>query len=146
MNVRAPAGVAFDRRAIGRGAVVGLCVIAPASVVDLMLSAVDGLDEGVWVLALFGVILFAFTAAGYRGAKAAPRFPYSHGALSGLAAFGLWLPLRIVTRALVGEQLIGRAGDNAIEVFEAVAAAGLFAMSFGILGGLIASRRHREQP
>lgn len=141
--MRAPASLDFDPRAVLRGAVVGLCIIAPASLVDLMLSAVDGLDDGVWVLALFAVILAAFTAAGYRAARIATGSPYSHGALAGLAAFGLWLPLRIVTRALVGEQLLGRDGDSAVEIIEAVAASGLFAMSFGILGGLIAARRRR---
>ncbi len=141
--MRAPVGLEFDGRAIGRGAVVGLCVIAPASIVDLVMSAFDGLDDGLWVLFLFAVILAAFAAAGYRGAQIATGSPYTHGALAGLAAFGLWLPLRIVTRALVGEQLLGREGDSVIEVMEAVAASGLFAMSFGILGGMIASRRRR---
>ena len=141
--MRAAERLQLDARAIWRGALFGLGVIAPASIVDLLLSSVDGLDDGVWVLVLFAVILGAFTLAGYQSARTAHRAPYSQGALAGLAAFGIWLPLRIVTRALVGEQLLGQEGDSALEVLEAVAASGLFAMSFGILGGLIAARRRR---
>ena len=140
-----PAGIELDIRAIGRGALLGLAVIAPASLADLALSSVKDLDEGWLVFGLFAAILAAFFLAGYRAAATADGSPYTHGALAGLAAFALWLPLRIATRALVGEQLLGRAGDETLKIVEALATSALFAMSFGILGGFMAAVRSRRR-
>jgi hypothetical protein len=133
-------GLEIDTRAVGRGALVGLCVIAPVSIIDLVLSAVDQLDEGVVVFGLFIAILAAFFLAGFRAAHAARTAPYTHGALGALAAFGLWLPLRIVTRVLTGERLLGRAGDGPLDIAVALLTVALLAMSFGIMGGLLAAR------
>jgi hypothetical protein len=135
----------LDVRAIGRGALLGLAVVAPASLADLALSSVKDLDEGWLVFTLFAAILAAFFLAGYRAATSVEGSPYTHGALAGLAAFALWLPLRIATRALVGEQLLGREGDAALKVLEALVTAALFAMSFGILGGFVAAVRSRRR-
>lgn len=137
--MRAP-GLDLDVGAVGQGAVLGLLVIAPVSLADIALSAVDGLDEGVWVFFLFALILGAFFLAGHRAALRADGAPYTHGALGALAAFALWLPLRVATRALIGERLLGREGDAALDVVMAVATVALLSMSFGILGGLVASR------
>jgi hypothetical protein len=137
-------GVDLDVVAIGRGALLGLAVVAPASLADLALSSVKDLDEGLLVFTLFAAILAAFFLAGYRAATTAEGSPYTHGAVAGLAAFALWLPLRIATRALVGEQLLGREGDAALKVVEALVTAALFAMSFGILGGFVAAVRNRR--
>jgi hypothetical protein len=142
--MKLPEGIELDVRAIGRGALLGLCVIAPASLADLALSSVKDLDEGWLVFTLFAAILAAFFLAGYRAATTAEGSPYTHGALAGLAAFALWLPLRVATRALVGEQLLGREGDAAIKVVEALVTSALFAMSFGILGGFVAAVRNRR--
>jgi hypothetical protein len=138
-------GLEIDIRAVGRGALVGLCVIAPVSIIDLVLSAVDQLDEGFVVFALFIAILVAFFLAGFRAAHAAQTAPYTHGALGALAAFGLWLPLRIVTRALTGERLLGRAGDGPLDIAVALLTVALLAMSFGIMGGLLAARAQERK-
>lgn len=143
--MRLPQGVDLDVRAIGRGALLGLAVVAPASLADLALSSVKDLDEGWLVFTFFAVILAAFFLAGYRAATTAEGSPYTHGALAGLGAFALWLPLRVATRALVGEQLLGREGDAALKIVEALVTSGLFAMSFGILGGFVASVRTRNR-
>jgi hypothetical protein len=138
--MKMPASLEFDPGALLRGALVGVAVIAPVSLADIVLSAVDGLDEEVWVFSLFAIILGAFFLAGYQAARAAQAAPYTHGALGALGAFALWLPLRVVTRAVIGERLLGRAGDGAFDVLLAVVTVALLAMSFGILGGLVASR------
>lgn len=143
--MRVPEGVEVDVRAIGRGALLGLAVVAPASLADLALSSLKDVDEGWLVFTLFAAILAAFFLAGYKAATTADGSPYTHGALAGLAAFALWLPLRVATRALVGEQLLGREGDAAFKVVEAVVTAGLFAMSFGILGGFVGAVRSRRR-
>jgi len=139
-------GLEIDTRAVGRGALVGLCVIAPVSIIDLVLSAVDGLDEGFVVFALFVAILAAFFLAGFRAAHAARTAPYTHGALGALAAFGLWLVLRVATHLLLGERALGKEGDPILTVVLTVATVALLALSFGIMGGLLAARaqeRHR---
>jgi hypothetical protein len=138
--VKLPEGLDLDPRAIGRGALVGLAVIAPVSLADVVVSAVDGFDEGAWVFLLFALILAAFFLAGFQAARAAEEAPYTHGALGALGAFALWLPLRVVTRAVIGERILGRAGDGAFDVVLALLTVALLAMSFGILGGLVASR------
>jgi hypothetical protein len=143
--MRMPEGVDLDLGAVGRGALLGLAVVAPASLADLALSSVKDLDEGWLVFTLFAVILGAFFLAGYKAATTAEGSPYTHGAVAGLAAFALWLPLRVATRALVGEQLLGREGDAAFKIVEAVVTAGLFAMSFGILGGFVGAVRNRRR-
>ena len=143
--MKLPEGVDLDLGAIGRGALLGLAVVAPASLADLALSSVKDVDEGWLVFTLFAVILGAFFLAGYKAATTAEGSPYTHGAVAGLAAFALWLPLRIATRALVGEQLLGREGDAAFKIVEAVVTAGLFAMSFGILGGFVGAVRNRRR-
>lgn len=143
--MRMPEGVDLDLGAVGRGALLGLAVVAPASLADLALSSMKDVDEGWLVFTLFAVILGAFFLAGYKAATTAEGSPYTHGAVAGLAAFALWLPLRVATRALVGEQLLGREGDAAFKVVEAVVTAGLFAMSFGILGGFVGAVRNRRR-
>lgn len=136
-------GVELDLPAIGRGALLGLAVVVPASLADLALSSVEDRDEGWLVFTLFAVILGAFFLAGYRAAVTSTGSPYTHGALAGLAVFVFWIPLRVATRALVGEQLLGREGDDAMKIAEALMTAALFAMSFGILGGFVAAIRRK---
>jgi hypothetical protein len=143
--MKLPEGLVLDPRAIGRGALFGLAVIAPVSLADVVLSSVDGFDEDAWVFLLFAIILGAFFLAGFQAAKTAVEAPYTHGALGALGAFALWLPLRIVTRAVIGERVLGRPGDGAIEVLVALLTVALLAMSFGILGGLVASRGSRSR-
>jgi hypothetical protein len=138
-------GLVLELRAIGRGAFFGVAVIAPVSLADVVLSSVDGFDEETWVFLLFAVILGAFFLAGYQAARAAQEAPYTHGALGALGAFGLWLPLRIVTRAVIGERLLGRPGDGAFDIAVALLTVALLAMSFGILGGLVAARASRSR-
>ena len=142
--MRTPEGIDVDISAIGKGALVGLLVVTPVGLADIVLSAVDGLDEGGLVFPLVMVILAGFFSAGYRGAREAVGSPYTHGALAALAAFALWIPLRMAARALVGEQLIGREGDAALDVVEVIATTALLSLSFGILGGIVASRRSRK--
>src|SRR5882757_1549882 len=75
--------VEIDRRALTRGALWGLAVIAPVSIGVEVLDAVDVLAKGPVVfipaLAIFG----AFFLAGFQAGNAAPTSPYTHGALAG---------------------------------------------------------------
>ena|GEM_PF-2340206 len=137
---RLPA-VEIDRRALTRGALYGLAVIAPVSIGVEVLDAVDVLSRGFVVfipaLAIFG----AFVLAGSQAARTARGSPYIHGALAGLAAFTAWLTLRMATDLVLGERLLGKEGDTAFTVVLTVATVALLSMSGGILGGLLRTGR-----
>src|SRR5581483_5873792 len=107
------AAVEIDRRALTRGSLYGLAVIAPVSIGVEVLDAVDVLSRGPVVF-----------------------IP----ALAGLAAFFPWLTLRMATHLVLGERLLGKEGDTAVTVVLTVATVALLSMSGGILGGLLARR------
>ena len=130
----------LDRRALTRGSLFGLAVIAPVSIGVEVLDAVDVLSRGPVVFIPALAILGAFFLAGFQAAKAARGAPYIHGALAGLASFTAWLTLRMATHLVLGERLLGKEGDTTITVVATVAAAALLSMSGGILGGLLAAR------
>ena len=130
----------LDRRALTRGSLYGLAVIAPVSIGVEVLDAVDVLSRGPVVFIPALAILGAFFLAGYQAAKAAEGAPYTHGALAGLASFTAWLTLRMATHLVLGERLLGKEGDTAVTVVLTVATVALLSMSGGILGGLLARR------
>ena len=131
--------VEIDRRALTRGALFGLVVIAPVSIGVEVLDAVDVLARGAVVFIPAAAILGAFFLAGFQAAKAARGSPYTHGALAGLAAFTAWLTLRMATHVVLGERLLGKEGDTTITVVLTVATVALLSMSGGILGALVAA-------
>ncbi len=137
---RSPFPVAeIDRRALTRGALYGLAVIAPVSIGVEVLDAVDLLGKGPVVfipaLAIFG----AFFVAGFQAARTARMSPYTHGALAGLASFTAWLTLRMATHLVLGERLLGKEGDTTLTIALTVATVALLSMSGGILGALVAA-------
>jgi hypothetical protein len=136
---RGPA-VEIDRKALTRGALFGLAVIAPVSIGVEVLDAVDVLSKGAVVFIPFVAILAAFVLAGYQAARTARGSPYTHGALAGLASFTAWLTLRMGTHLVLGERLLGKEGDTTMTVVLTVATVALLSMSGGILGGLLGGR------
>ena len=136
---RRPA-VEIDRRALTRGSLYGLAVIAPVSIGVEVLDAVDVLSRGPVVFLPALAILAAFVLAGFQAARAARGSPYIHGALAGLASFTAWLTLRMATHLAFGERLLGKEGDTAFTVVLTVATVALLSMSGGILGGLLGGR------
>jgi hypothetical protein len=135
---RLPA-VEIDRRALTRGALWGLAVIAPVSIGVEVLDAVDVLSRGPVVFIPALAILGAFFLAGFQAARAARTSPYTHGALTGLAAFTAWLTLRMATHLVLGERLLGKEGDTGLTVVLTVATVALLSMSGGIIGALVAA-------
>jgi hypothetical protein len=135
---RLPA-VEIDRRALTRGALWGLAVIAPVSIGVEILDAVDVLSKGPVVFIPTLAILAAFFLAGFQAARAAQTSPYTHGALAALASFTAWLTLRMATHLVLGERLLGKEGDTTVTVVLTVATVTLLSMSGGILGALVAA-------
>jgi len=135
---RLPA-VEIDRRALTRGALWGLAVIAPVSIGVEVLDAVDVLSKGPVVFFPVVAILAAFFLAGFKAARAAPTSPYTHGALAGLASFTAWLTMRMATHLVLGERLLGKEDDTTLIILLTVTAAALLSLSGGILGALVAA-------
>lgn len=135
---RLPA-VEIDRRALTRGALWGLAVIAPVSIGVEVLDAVDVLSKGPVVFIPVVAILAAFFLAGFKAARAAPMSPYTHGALAGLASFTAWLTMRMATHLVLGERLLGKEDDTTVIILLTVTAAALLSLSGGILGALVAA-------
>jgi hypothetical protein len=131
--------VEIDRRALTRGALWGLAVIAPVSIGVEVLDAVDVLAKGVVVFIPALAILAAFFLAGFQAGRAARTSPYTHGALAGLASFTAWLTLRMATHLVLGERLLGKEDDTTLTVILTVATVALLSMSGGILGALVAA-------
>jgi hypothetical protein len=132
--------VEIDRRALTRGALYGLAVIAPISIGVEVLDAVDVLGKGLVVFIPAVAILGAFFLAGFEAARTAPTSPYTHGALASLASFTAWLTLRMATHLVLGERLLGKEGDTTLTIVLTVATVALLSMSGGILGALVAAR------
>jgi hypothetical protein len=144
-RARVPA-VEIDRRALTRGTLYGLAVIAPVSIGVEALDALDVLSKGLVVFVPALAILGAFVLAGSQAAKAARGSPYTHGALAGLASFTAWLTLRMATHLVFGERLLGKEGDTPFTVVLTVATVALLSMSGGILGGLLGAGRDDGEP
>jgi hypothetical protein len=138
--------VELDRRALTRGTLYGLAVIAPVSIGVEVLDALDLLARGLVVFIPALAILGAFVLAGSQAAKAARGSPYTHGALAGLASFTAWLTLRMATHLVLGERLLGKEGDTPFTVVLTVTTVALLSMSGGILGGLLGTGRENEEP
>ena len=108
------AGDTVDWRVVLRGACFGLAVIVPVTVVRVILDReVHDFDDSGWIYPLFVLILVAYGLAGWIAGRARPDAPLSHGALAGLGAFVLWIPIRIVIWAVREDGRALFSGDDA---------------------------------
>jgi hypothetical protein len=90
-----PGGVNWA--AIGRGALVGLCVVVGASVVEAILDrSMDDFKDSGWIYPLFVAILVGYALGGYIAGRGAPGSPLTNGILAGVGAFVLWIPVRVL--------------------------------------------------
>ena len=127
------------------GAVAGLVLlIATATLQAVLDRQIDGFDESGWRLVLFVVLVVAYGVAGWTGATRAREdgrdTPLTHGALAGLGALVLWLPVRaVIWLARDEDRGLFRGTTAALrpgQVFgQVVIAAGV-----GMLGGFLAAR------
>ncbi len=89
-------GPLVDWRAVSRGALLGLCVLVVASVVEAILDRnVDSFKDSGWIYPLFIAILFGYGLGGWQAGRTAPEGALTNGTLAGLGAFVLWIPVRI---------------------------------------------------
>ena len=128
-------------RAVWHGALLGLMVLVAVSVVTALLDRnVDSFDDSGWIYPLFVAILFGYGLGGWSAGRLVPAAPLTNGALAGLGAFVLWVPVRIVIWLVRDEDRGLFSGHAAAlrpgQIFgHLVIAAGL-----GLLGGYLGAR------
>ena len=130
-----------DWRAIVRGAVVGLAVIVPTTVLRVVLDReLRDFDDSGWIYPLFVLILVAYGLAGWVAGRARPDAPLSHGALAALGAFVLWIPIRIVIWAVREDGRALFSGDDAALSPGQVFGQLVIASAIGMLAAVVAAR------
>jgi len=125
-----------------RGALTGLAIIVPVTVVRVLLDReISDFDDSGWVYPLFVLILVGYLVAGWIAGRSETETPLMHGTLAGIGVLVLWIPIRIVIWAVrEDERGLFRGNDAALrpgQIFGNLVIASAFAM----LGALLASRR-----
>jgi putative membrane protein (TIGR04086 family) len=131
-----------DWPAIARGALLGLALIIPITIVGAVLDrSIDDFEDSDWRVLLALLVVLSFVPAGAYAARLVRDAPLTNGALAGLGAFLLWLPVRVLiwltrddNQGLVsGRDPVFRPG----QVFGFL----VISTAVGMLGGFLASRR-----
>lgn len=131
----------IDWRSCARGALVGLAIIVPTTIVRVVLDReIDSFDDSGWIYPLFLLILIGYLAAGWVAGRARPSSPLTHGALAGLGVLVVWIPVRIVIWAVREDDRGLFTGRHAAlrpgQVFGHL----VIAATLGMLGALLATR------
>jgi hypothetical protein len=134
-----------DWPAVARGALLGLALIIPVTIVGAILDrSIDNFEDSGWRVLLALLIVAAFVPAGGYAARLARDAPLTNGALAGLGAFAVWVPVRVLiwltrddNQGLVsGRDPVFRLG----QVFGFL----VISTALGMLGGFFASRRQDQ--
>ena len=133
-----------DGRAVLRGAAVGLAVIVPVTIVRAVVERhTTDFSTSAWVYPLSLLILLAYGLAGAAAGRSARVSPALPGALAGMGAVVVWVPVRVVIWAVRETDRSLVTGDRAAlppgQVFGALALAALV----GAAGALLAARGRR---
>ncbi len=134
-----------DWPAVARGALLGLALIIPVTILGAILDrSIDNFEDSGWRVLLALLIVAAFVPAGGYAARLAREAPLTNGALAGLGAFAVWVPVRVLiwltrddNQGLVsGRDPVFRLG----QVFGFL----VISTALGMLGGFIAARRQDQ--
>jgi hypothetical protein len=134
--------VIVDRRAVARGTAVGTALIVVITVAGAIIDrSVDDFDDTGWPVTIFLAILVAYTIAGWWAGRATTAGPLTTGALAGLGAFVVWVPLRVLIWAVRDDSRGLFTGDDAVFSLGGVFANLVFAATLGMVGALIGARQ-----
>ncbi len=135
-----------DWPAVVRGAFVGLALIVPVTILGAVLDrAIDDFEDSGWRVLLALLIALVFVPAGAYAARLARGGALTNGALAGLGAFVLWLPVRVLIWLTRDDDQGLVSGRN--PVFRPGQVFGFLVIStaLGMLGGyLVVRRRARD--
>lgn len=136
----------LDRRAVARGAAVGTALIVVITIAGAIIDrSIDDFDDTGWPVTIFLAILVAYTIAGWWAGRATAAGPLTTGALAGLAAFAIWVPLRVLIWAVRDDSRGLFTGDNAVFSLGGIFANLVFASTLGMVGALVAARRSARE-
>ena len=136
----------IDWRVVARGALVGLAIIVPTTVLRVVLDReINDFDDSGWIYPLFVLILVGYLAAGWVAGRARPDTPLTHGTLAGLGVLVVWIPVRVAIWAVREENRELFAGRDAAlrpgQVFGHL----VIAAALGMLGAVLAARLGRRR-
>jgi hypothetical protein len=107
---------------------------------------VHDFDDSGWIYPLFVLILVAYGIAGWIAGRARPDAPLTHGALAGLGAFVLWIPIRVAIWAVREDGKALFSGDDAAlnpgQVFGQL----VISAAIGMLAAVVAAHLSRRSP
>ena len=125
----------IDWRAAGVGAAVALAILEPPVQIISALKVDDttGSESYWWVVGAVAVLV-SFAVGGWVAARRRPATPFLHGAVAAAIAFLAHLVLRTLVKLAMGDDA-GLAPANTVLV-------GQIAISLGVIGAYVATRRH----
>jgi hypothetical protein len=139
---RCEAMVDLDRRAVARGAAVGTVLIVIITIAGAIIDrSVDDFDDTGWPVTIFLAILVAYAVAGLWAGRVTTMGPLTTGALAGLGAFAVWVPIRILIWAVRDDSRGLFSGDDAVFSLGGVFANLVFAATLGMVGALVGVRQ-----
>jgi hypothetical protein len=138
-----------DWRVVLRGALVGLAIIVPVTILRVVLDReIRDFDDSGWIYPLFLLILAGYVAAGWVAGRARADTPLTHGALAGIGVLVLWIPIRIVIWAAREDGKGLFTGDKAAlrpgQVFGHLVIAATLAMAGGFVSARLLTRHSSD--
>jgi hypothetical protein len=131
----------IDWAAVVRGAVVGLSIIVPVTILRVVVDhEVAHPDTSAWVYPLFVLLLVGYAVGGYVGGKAGADAPLTNGTLAGVGALVIWLPIRIVIWAVREDGRGLFSGHRAALPPGQLFGAFVIAAGLGMVGGFLSER------
>ena len=134
-----------DRQAVVQGALLGAALILPITVAGALIDrAMDDFDDSAWPVTIFLAVLVAYALAGWWAGRRAGDAPLTNGAVAGLGAFAVWLPLRVLIWLVRDDSKGLVSGDDAVFTAGGLLGNLVFAAALGMIGALLAARRSRR--
>lgn len=125
----------IDWRAAGTGALVALAILEPPVQIISALKVDDttGSESYWWVVGAVAVLV-SFAVGGWVAARRRPGTPFMHGAIAAAIAFAVHLVVRTLVKLAIGD-------DASLAIANTVLV-GQIAISLGVIGAYVATRRH----
>lgn len=139
MAVERSEGSGIDWRVALGGALLTLAVTLPPVILVRILKGNDleGRESNLWIVSVFAVFA-GFALGGHQAARARPRTALTHAAVAAGLAFGGLAVYTIVRHLVTGD-------DVSLAFLVRLVLVGQIAVSIGVLGGYVATRRARSQ-
>ena len=133
-----------DGRAVLRGAAVGLALVVPVTILRVVVERhTTDFSTSAWVYPLSLLILLAYGLAGAAAGRAARVSPAVQGALAGMGAVVVWVPVRVLIWAVREGDRSLVTGDRAALPPGQVCGALALAAVVGGAGARVATRGRR---